>query len=800
MKIRYFFLLGIIVLLCLTQSSYAAPISREQAELSLETFLAVRFPDLRENDHDHLGAGLSSRLSIVKLSPWAVQDETIAFVAKLDPAGYVLLRADDRCPPIKVYSDQGEFSRLPTFFIEVLQEELEQELAFLSSRDNMGIYTDSVYLDRWHVLLDPARKVEAAALFAENGSRAGPLLDTTWNQNSPYNYYSPNASGGPGGRAYAGCVATAFAQVLRYHCQPLKVTSDYYYTDIMGNCNGTHYLSDSGLHNYEWGNMPSYISSGSPTEQIEAVGQLIHHCGITVNMDFEYDGSSAMSNDVVGALQDYFNYSCFGFAIRFFFTDSAWYNMVNTDINNNRPIHYSMQSSSGGHAVVCDGCRNSNEIHLNLGWGGSCDAWYNMNNVDAGGYDWNQHGAVFEIAPNVTAPQNDMCAAASPVSEGSTSFDNTGATNDGPSASCQSKFDCDIWYCYTPASSGLVTVSLCGSSFDTTLAIYDSCSTSSLTEIACDDDACGLQSEVTFSATSRNSYLIRIGGYDSGQGSGTMSITTSGSTLGDFDGDGTTDIAVYNWASGQWWIQGAASNPTSWGGHATDIPVPADYDGDGDTDFAVYRSSTGMWYIRGGLFTGWGGDPTDVPVPGDYNGDGSADIAVYRKSNGFWYIRGVSSFGWGGGAYALPVAGDYNGDGTTEAAVYQYGGGMAGYWWIRGAASNPYGWGGHSSDIPVCGDYSGDGTTQRAVYRSATGKWLIQGSTNVGWGGSANDVPVACDYNGDGTVDIAIYRTTTGIWYVKNQFQTGWGGGSKDYPCPTPDMNGNGEPYHVSFY
>jgi len=91
-------------------------------------------------------------------------------------------------------------------------------------------------------------------------------------------------------------------------------------------------------------------------------------------------------------------------------------------------------------------------------------------------------------------------------------------------------FSYDLWYHYT-AMCESVTVSLCESTFDTTLAVYEG-TCSSLTEIACDDDACGVQSETTFSAQSGTTYYIRIGGYDE-QGSGSMTITSH--TNDDYD-------------------------------------------------------------------------------------------------------------------------------------------------------------------------------------------------------------------------------------------------------------------------
>ena len=73
-------------------------------------------------------------------------------------------------------------------------------------------------------------------------------------------------------------------------------------------------------------------------------------------------------------------------------------------------------------------------------------------------------------------------------------------------------------------------------------------------------------------------------------------------------------------------------------GAAGTVPVPGDYNGDGMTDFAVFDAATGTWNVRG-QFTGVFGDGTDTPVPGDYDGDGTTDIAVYRPSTGEWIVR-----------------------------------------------------------------------------------------------------------------------------------------------------------------
>jgi len=180
--------------------------------------------------------------------------------------------------------------------------------------------------------------------------------------------------------------------------------------------------------------------------------------------------------------------------------------------------------------------------------------------------------------------------------------------------------------------------------------------------------------------------------------------------LNNYDGDGKSDLAVYQ--DGLWYIYSFAKSSTllyggRWGGPDS-TPMSGDYDGDGKSDLAVYQD--GLWYIYSFaksstlLYAGrWGGSDS-TPISGDYDGDGKSDMAVYQ--DGLWYIYSFAKSstllyaGRWGGPDSIPISGDYDGDGKSDLTVYQ-----DGLWYIYSFAKSStllYGgrWGGPDS-IPV---------------------------------------------------------------------------------------------------
>lgn len=302
------------------------------------------------------------------------------YVYNFGNAGFVIVSADDRFRPIVGYSNEGPFE------VDNPSPEAMYYLGQIAeARANANAVLFDNTADEWRSVLTSGK------LISRNRGRGVDILCATrWNQNSPYNLYSPEASGGPGGRCYAGCVATAMSQVMKYWDYPLHGTGSHSYYCYGYGMQTANY----GNTTYDWDHMPNRLSS-SQTE-IEAVALLMYHCAVAVEMMFSPTGSGAYSWDVPDAIKQYFSYSDNATILgRDDYSLVSWQNMLKAQFDLGWPVYYSGYSNSGGHAFVCDGYDDDDLFHFNWGWGGSSDGWFVIDEIDyAGGAQ-----AIFNYVP-----------------------------------------------------------------------------------------------------------------------------------------------------------------------------------------------------------------------------------------------------------------------------------------------------------------------------------------------------------------------------------------------------------------
>lgn len=288
--------------------------------------------------------------------------------------GFTVVSGDDRLPEVVGYSDKGTYDEenLPSNYVGFMKayEEMVGQLDNGDSRASASI-------------------AEAKALRSSGYQQpaVAPLLgNIQWNQMIPYNNMCPmyNSTN----RSVTGCVATAMAQVMMYYQYPKILQAN-----IPAYVSRTNHLSIPQINkgeSYDWDNMLPQYASYEPLNytdaQAAAVAKLLYHCGAACEMDY---GSSSGANVTPAILSTYFGYDSdlMQDLNRDVFTLAEWSQIMDKELSARRPILYSGRSSGGGHEFVCDGTDGNGLYHINWGWGGYQDGYFDVTilNPDKGG-------------------------------------------------------------------------------------------------------------------------------------------------------------------------------------------------------------------------------------------------------------------------------------------------------------------------------------------------------------------------------------------------------------------------------
>ncbi|MCF7954259.1 MAG: serine protease, partial [Phycisphaerae bacterium] len=177
----------------------------------------------------------------------------------------------------------------------------------------------------------------------------------------------------------------------------------------------------------------------------------------------------------------------------------------------------SLYDSCGGTELGCndDSCSSQSALTASLTAGQTYV-------VRVSGYDGAMGNYQLNISESVPAPVNDECANAIALELNVPYTGSTESATGSSVSSCGDEDFYDVWFSYTPVKTESYIIDLCESEFDTTLSVYDSCTAA---ELACNDDACGSQSQLTMSLEAGNTYLLRVAGYRGAIGTFTIAVT-----------------------------------------------------------------------------------------------------------------------------------------------------------------------------------------------------------------------------------------------------------------------------------
>ena len=354
------YLLSLLIMLFVSTSALASPRTFSQAKAIAErkaALLGIKIDKKAAAKAPSMNGGTTTAVSPYYVFPFG------------ENKGFAIVSGDDDMPEIVGYADHGTYDA-----------------------NNMPAAM-AAFLNNYRATIEAMKQGNASAIknIAEakalraNNTRAttavSPLLgDIKWNQSEPYNNMCPKYDGT--NLSATGCVATAMAQVMMYWEYPKELKADINKYET-----STHKLMIAGETNgqkYDWDNMlPTYTNNNYTQTQADAVAKLMLHCGKAVEMDY---GEESGANVTPGRLAKYFGYDSDLMLdlMRSCFTLAEWTAIIDKELQAKRPILYSGRTTNGGHQFVCDGSDGNGLYHINWGWGGYQDGYFDITILNPG--------------------------------------------------------------------------------------------------------------------------------------------------------------------------------------------------------------------------------------------------------------------------------------------------------------------------------------------------------------------------------------------------------------------------------
>lgn len=370
----------IVILIWLSSNmGFAEPITEDKAGNLSENFLTY----------------LNASHTIDTVEHLTHSDQTVGYLMRLSPQGYILVAADTIRIPIKAYSLTSDFARLPPAYKQTLVKELFIPSSrfvtgtIKSTENSGGVKTvqdtplEEINHAYWNFLTD---YTISAMKLTRSYIPDTFLLTTTWNQGYPYNKFNPLVNDE---LTVTGCTQTAIAQIMRYHFHPEAGSGVF--THIWNQQTLTAVMNRP----FNWDIMPDIVNGNVETYQQDEVAALMRDIGILNEADFGVTATSASFH------KDDFS-RAFGYASIYQMEsdDPEFFTTIANEIDNERPVLLSMP----GHMTVADGYASDGtgkKIHVNMGWGGASDDYYYLDQtIVTGSHTYSpNHTIYYNIKP-----------------------------------------------------------------------------------------------------------------------------------------------------------------------------------------------------------------------------------------------------------------------------------------------------------------------------------------------------------------------------------------------------------------
>ena len=344
------------------------------------------------------------------------ENQDIAYLFNLSNGGYILVPISKKLSPIKAYSFQSNFNTIPPKYKEFI---LNQIYA-ISSQNVLAKSLDFTISKRWEFLENytpPNNKILYSYIPNTN------LITTVWNQDYPYNKFLPKIDDK---LVLTGCVQTAYGQIINYHNYPLKSVG-VKYSDV--SINKVENLKAVLNRNLNWENMPNDLIDIKEYQEDE-IGYFMRDLFIANEAVVE---SLTLTNTYTNTdvLVENYGYSntiaimqSNGESYQGEYVDNnTMIEKIKSQIDSSLPVLFSLP----GHMVIADGYNDDESgkyIHLNMGWAGSDNNYYQLDEVIiAGGTSFGtEYQIVYNIKPcsevnNDCSIENSIIQNVTPVIE-----------------------------------------------------------------------------------------------------------------------------------------------------------------------------------------------------------------------------------------------------------------------------------------------------------------------------------------------------------------------------------------------